>query len=207
MKIAITGEFRRGKDTIAGIISRYISERPVVSLAFADALKGELAEMSLNYLQPPELVVKHDNRDTYVRPGAYRDWEDSMRRARVVNGVGWQWWGEFRRRYSGADYWIEHVRFQYRYNEAMTDGNHIVITDMRHHNEAEWCKKNGFFLVRVEGPCRSEESRDPGHASEVAIRDIDVHAVLINDGTMNDLTRSVHRLIDGDVAAFFAGKE
>lgn len=202
MKIAITGGFRRGKDTVAGIIQRQITDRPIVVLAFADALKSELAELSLNYIQPPELVTRK-NGDTYIQPGAYRDWERHMRKQREINGTGWQWWGEFQRQYSGQDYWIKHVRFQYRYAEAARDGDHIIITDMRHHNEAEWCRQQGFFLLRVTGPCRSEESRDPLHPSEIFVNDLPVDFELINDGSMNDLTRAVQNLLKGDIARFF----
>lgn len=204
MKIAITGEFRRGKDTVAGIIQRQFTSHPVVMLAFADALKSELAEMTLNYIQPPSLIVKKDGGDTYVQPGAYRDWEAHMRKKRDINGTGWQWWGEFQRQYQGEDYWIKHVRFQYRYSEAARDGDHIIITDMRHHNEFVWCQAQGFFTVRVTGPCRSEESRDPNHPSEIHVRELPVDFELINDGTMNDLTREVENLMRGDVARFFA---
>jgi hypothetical protein len=46
---------------------------------------------------------------------------------------------------------------------------------MRHINEAEWCRKEGFYLVRIVGPCRAEgERRDPTHASEVHVDELEV---------------------------------
>ena len=84
MKVAITGEFRRGKDTLADMIEEQIpSSELLARLAFANALKREVADMVEDYLgsgDPEPLKTS----SVYV--------------TRELMSTGWQWWGEFRRR-------------------------------------------------------------------------------------------------------------
>lgn len=207
MKIAITGEFRRGKSTVGNMLSRMLKhDRPVTQLAFADALKEELSTMVFSALLPTELTLVKDG-ITFAKPGAYKEWDRRMRAQRSVNGVGWQWWGEYRRQFHGEDYWIQHSDFQHAYKAADKNGDHIILTDVRHHNEADWCNTEGFFLLRVVGPCRAEESRDPNHPSEIHVRALPVNFELINDGTMNDLTKAVTALLTGELVEFFDSRD
>lgn len=196
MKLAITGAFRRGKDTVANIvISSLLTDRPVTRLAFADALKRELSEMVFDYA-----VEVQDQRGRAERLDS---WDTHMRRMRKLNGIGWQWWGEYRRQVDGPDYWIEHPDLKRNYEQAEREGHHIIITDMRHHNETSWCRSHGFYCVRVEGPCREvEETRHPDHASEVDIPYLLVHDVINNRGSLRDLKRRVSELIDNGHTAF-----
>lgn len=105
-----------------------------------------------------------------------------------VYGPAFQFWGEWRRWHDDECYWINHPMFQARYQEAEQAQHHIVIADMRHHNEAAWCKRNGFYLIRIEGPCRTEgEARDPNHASERFIDELEVDAVVSNESSLTNL--------------------
>jgi hypothetical protein len=171
-KIAITGHFRTGKDTFADMLAETLRP-PTVKLHFADALKEELAEMVWDYTAPDT------NRDV---------WRTTFLSDKALNGPAFQWWGEWRRQKVSEHYWIHSPVFQRIYRSALLSGDNIIISDMRHVNEAEWCHKEGFYLVRIVGPCRAEgERRDPNHASEVHIDELKVHAVLDNSGNLDTL--------------------
>lgn len=190
VKIAITGRFRRGKDTLAAMLQTLLIT-PTTQLRFADALKTELAEMTLNYMKPPEYVTVVEDGNmpmVAVVPGGHKAWNEYMRERRDINGLGWQWWGEFRRQTCGEDYWVKHPLFRQRYGEALLNIHNIIIADMRHHVEVDWCKRNGFHLIRIEGPCRTEgEARDPNHASERYIDVLEVDAVVSNESSLTNL--------------------
>lgn len=203
MKIAIAGEFRRGKDTVANIIeASLLTDKQVTRLAFADALKTEVSEMTFDYVKADS--YENSAGMTLRNDASFSAWDAHMHRLRPVNGLAWQWWGEFRRQTEGEHYWINHPQFQCRYKDAVRDGHHVLITDVRQHNEAAWCRRNGFYCIRIEGPCRAfGETRDPQHPSEIHIPDLEVDAVLVNEGTMNDLTRSIHELLEQTILPFF----
>jgi hypothetical protein len=194
-KIAITGHFRTGTDTFADMLAEALGP-PIVKLPFADALKKELAEMVYAHIRP----AYRDGLVTgYISQEAYRDGEaefvTKMAADHHINGLGWQWWGEWRRQKTDLDYWIKHPRFQLKYQDALTSNANIIISDMCHINEAEWCRKEGFYLVRVEGPCRVEgERRDPSHASEVHIDELEIDLVLPNYGDLSTLKKLTEAL-------------
>lgn len=205
IRIAITGRFRTGKDTLADMVYDSLVDdgvtlrADVVRIAFADALKAELSEMVLNYTQLPEYSrnrADDGTPGTYVVRGGYTSHEAQMREDRHINGAGWQWWGEYRRQKFGQDYWVTHPKLIYKFSEAVIQRKHVIITDMRHHNEAQWCKSMGFYLVRVEGPCRADEHRDPNHPSEIHIPELPVHGVIKNDSDLGALRVHAHRLVD-----------
>lgn len=204
-KIAITGRFRTGKDTLADILQELIEQEggEVTRLSFAAALKSEVSTMCFNFVQPEHMVeIKELDQGeglptygaVYAKKGAYPEWEASMRTERQLNGLAWQWWGEWRRQHNGADYWIVHPLFRGAYLEAEQLGESIIVSDMRHHNEAKWCQENGFYLIRVAGPCRAEgEVRDRNHPSEIHVDELEVDYVIGNGDTVEDLKERVQK--------------
>lgn len=203
-KVAITGEFRRGKDTLANLIIEQL-EGAVTRLAFADAIKRELAEMSFTYVRDSFDLGKHY--ETVSGPeydSVLDEWEKLMREDRAVNGAGWQWLGEWRRQKFGQDYWITHHTFLGNYARACNEQRHVIITDMRHHNEAQWCREHGFYLIRIEGPCQVEgELRDATHPSEVHVSDLPVNLVIHNIGGLDALRDKVASDLMGRLVRFF----
>jgi hypothetical protein len=187
-KIGITGHFRTGKDTFADMLAEALSP-PTVKLHFADALKYEVAHMLYDYINPTRrdsIVTWYTHQETYQSMVA--NFAAEMAEDRQLNGLAWQWLGEWRRQKTDLDYWIHHYRFQDKYQEALTTNSNIIISDMRHVNEAKWCRKEGFYLVRIVGPCRAEgERRDPNHASEVHIDKLEVDGVISNSGSLEAL--------------------
>jgi hypothetical protein len=187
-KIGITGHFRTGKDTFADMLAEALSP-PTVKLHFADALKYEVAHMLYDYTHPVRrdgIVVGWIPQETYL--DSIATFAAEMAEDRQLNGLAWQWLGEWRRQKTDPDYWINHYKFQDAYRTALTKGANIIISDMRHVNEAEWCRKEGFYLIRLVGPCRAEgERRDPNHASEVHVDELEVDLVLPNTGGLTTL--------------------
>lgn len=194
LKIAVTGRFRRGKDTLVGMLTTLIDGN-FTYLAFADELKREVHDMALNAITPVEFFDIRDGKPV-AKPGAYEKWHTYMLRQKDINGPAYQWWGAFRRRYFGINYWINHPNFRVKYQEGMKAGEHIIIADMRHHNESAWCEDNGFYRIRVEGPCHGKDDRDPNHESERDIESLKVDYVIDNSGTYNDLIGNLPMLID-----------
>jgi hypothetical protein len=187
-KIGITGHFRTGKDTFADMLAEALSP-PTVKLHFADALKYEVANMLYDYTHPvrrDRIVTGYTHQETHQN--LVSNFAAEMAEDRQLNGLAWQWLGEWRRQRTAPDYWINHYKFQDAYRTALTKGANIIISDMRHVNEAKWCREQGFYLVRIVGPCRAEgERRDLTHASEVHVDELKVHAVFDNSGNLDTL--------------------
>lgn len=187
IKLAIAGRFGRGKDTVAEIIEAHLvklSGLKVERIAFADALKYEVAEMAYRY-------EGHFHEDNFERWYAY------TRERRDLFGLSWQWWGEYMRQTAGEDYWVKHPHLQAQYRKLLIERCPILLTDMRLHNENAWLRDEGFFCVRVDGPNRREgEARDPNHVSEVHIHELQVDYVVSNTSTLDMLKYNIeHSLV------------
>lgn len=199
-KLAITGQFRRGKDTLADVVEGLCSE-PVERLAFADQLKrthsGMVRHWLLSWDETANTRLPGFNKS--VSEMSIPEWDAAMRSLRQINGVGWQWLGEFYRQVFGEDYWINAVGFNMDYREALERGDSIIITDMRHHNESDWCYREGFLRLRVNGPCRApDDIRDKDHPSEKHIPMLWVDAEYDNTGSLEDMEAFVkNKLLPG----------
>src|SRR6185369_9164711 len=108
--IGISGKKQSGKDTLAKHIAN-LSTLPVTRLAFADALKEEVAKACGVAVQFVEL-----NKEDF-RPML-------------------QWWGtDFRRKFNGDNYWVNKLLL--KLNEYGNDKPEIVvIPDVRFQSEA-----------------------------------------------------------------------
>ena len=183
VKVAITGHFRTGKDTLAQMLTELLPGR-TTTLHFADALKGEVCWM------------------TWVasgKPRPFRKFADEFRANRSLHGLAFQWWGEYRRQKFGEDYWINHDLFKHTYELCVDYKHNIIIADMRHHNEAQWARGQGFYLVRITGPQRTEglvEARSLEHPSEKHISDLKVHDWIPNDRGLEHLRHQAVSLLN-----------
>ena len=122
VKIAITGKMRSGKDTFA---SPLLNRPNVVHLKFADGITDLIGE----YL--PELLLEGKPREAY----------------QVI--------GQALRQFDG-DVWVRELERQYDYAQIVADYENfpvdIIITDVRQPNEYQWCKDNGFTVVKMTCP-------------------------------------------------------
>lgn len=94
--------------------------------------------------------------------------------------------------------WIKHVDRMYEHFTDKKSCNGVVITDVRQQNEFDWCKENGFTIVRITSPYEERKFRaessgdrfkeeDLEHKTEQETDGFDVDYEVNNDGSMDDL--------------------
>lgn len=156
MKIMLTGRRGRGKDSMADILQKHVPE--LTRAAFAAELKDDVDHMLREQI-------------------AWTDYEwderaDQLLANRNLLGPIWQGYGELMRNFD-PDHWVN--AFAVRYGHIPD----LVVTDLRHHNEAEYGMKNGFLLVRLAGPNyrpdAASDQRSDNHPSEIHVPDLNVH--------------------------------
>lgn len=178
--IAFSGKRRSGKDTSANILTNYLNKHtpdfPVYRIAFADALKDEVCEKF--GITREELEAKKE---------FYRS---------DLQGLGQS------RRNEREDYWIG--KLFAKVNALPHVNSYVMITDVRHLNEAKVLQAIGAHLFRVIRPMSKEQllSVDT-HISETALDGfMGWHGFIRNDGGLRTLETRVKRLAD----CWFEGK-
>jgi phosphoribosyl-ATP pyrophosphohydrolase len=164
--IGLSGRKRSGKDTVYAIIQEEAERLRPARVAFGDALKQEVADL-LN-VTVAELEA------------------DKVRFRGIL-----QWWGTEWRRHQDLNYWINKTRAKILSLEGTTDL--VVVTDVRFPNEAELIEELGGLVVRVSRP-EADHVVDP-HSSEVVMDGYPFEQVIHNTGTLEDLRRSVRKLL------------
>jgi dephospho-CoA kinase len=177
VKIALTGKLRSGKDTAANhLYIRHSFNR----VAFGDAMKRcahEAFPWVSEFSKPRSL---------------YQNYAQAMRQI-------------------DPDVWIKHAEravigaIDFRVN---TGAEHVgvVITDVRQQNEVDWCRSNGFTLIRVTAPDEDRIARaklagdsfteaDLGHETESHIDGFAVDYEIHNDGSVDDLKAHVDAIL------------
>jgi dephospho-CoA kinase len=82
----------------------------------------------------------------------------------------------------------------------------IVLTDVRQQNEVDWCRTEGFTIIRVTAPDEVRIGRaikagddftvhDLTHSTELEIDNFDVDYEISNDGTVADLQTKIDAII------------
>lgn len=116
--------------------------------------------------------------------------------------AGYQSFGQEMRRLYGDDLWIRHVARDVEILEKVYGCRSIVITDLRQQNEYEWCRANGFTIVRVTAPDAERLARarkagddfdesDLTHDTEMHVDEFAVDYEIVNDGTLDELWAKV----------------
>lgn len=104
------------------------------------------------------------------------------------------------------DVWVKHVAMRVEYALESRNTRGIVISDARQANEIEWCRANGFTIVRVTASddvriARAERvndvftTEDLSHPTELEVDGFAVDYELINDGTYAELCEKVDELV------------
>lgn len=149
------------------ISSLFPSEGDVVQIAFADALKDEVAAACG--------VTK-----TFI--------EQNKDKFRLIL----QGWGtDFRRGIYGDDYWIKQCLFKMTRQPDYV--NMIILTDVRFPNEADVVHQAGGKLFRVTRCLPS--NNDDIHPSEIALDNYKFDDVIENNGSMEQLRIQVNHLL------------
>lgn len=152
MLIGLIGAPGAGKDTVAGILR----EAGFDCTAFAYALRDEIAnawqidESLLTRRHTKELPLERlaagrSNNAQWLDYCARQGW--CLAQARSARWL-MQSWGEWRRMVD-HDHWTKCVAHWIRANRELLGVVNLVVTDVRHINEAELVRSHGGYLVRV----------------------------------------------------------
>ena len=170
--IGISGKKLSGKDTVAGMIANYLIPLKTVRIGFADTLKDELCAM-LNITS------------TYLD-----EHKDNFRL--IMQGYG----TDFRRKLTSDDYWI--LKLEKKITELPSNIHTVVIPDVRFLNEAEYIKKLGGKLIRVE---RGNKDKPwlpikDSHVSEQELTCFNYYwdAKIVNNYTLKELQFDVENI-------------
>ena len=92
----------------------------------------------------------------------------------------------------GRNFWIN------SFLQKLNNNNKIVISDIRFKHEYEAIKQacragDKFLMIKVE---RKGLTLEDTHASEIEFEDIPIDITIQNDGTLEDLTNQISRLVD-----------
>lgn len=176
--IGLMGAVGSGKDTVAAMLPGYL---PV---AFADGVREEICEA---FDVPLTLFA----RDTKELPSDALMLANCKNMRFVQHLIGpslavpqsprqiMKWWGEWRRDYYTAAYWVN------RAAERLT--SHTIFTDVRHLNEAALVRDAGGELWEV----RRQGADVCGLGLGKYRTPLPPDRVIVNDGSMEDLRRAV----------------
>lgn len=91
-----------------------------------------------------------------------------------------QWWGTEYRRAQDPDYWTK--AWETELQAVAAGQRHILVDDVRFHNEVEVVQRNGGVLIRVERPGFNGAN---DHSSENSLDDFNGwNMILRNDGSL-----------------------
>lgn len=99
--------------------------------------------------------------------------------------------------------WVKHLEKSY---QAVSIYDNIIITDLRQQNELEWCRENGFEIVRVTSPEEMRVNRvikagdtfnkeSFSHKTEQEVDGFDVDYEIVNDGDLKELHEKVDEMM------------
>lgn len=102
--------------------------------------------------------------------------------------------------------WIKHAEFSVKQALDSRSTRGIVIDDLRQPNEYEWCRENGFVIIRITAPdkirmARAIEANDDctvhdfAHETERHTDSFEVDFEVVNDGTIDDLYAQVDVIV------------
>jgi len=164
--IGLSGKMKAGKDTVADLIIKSHPDVNVKRMAFADALKQEIAAKFA-------VTVPQINADK-------KRWRLLM-----------QWWGTEYRRTDDPDYWV--MQLLKSMKALSPDVKMVVVTDVRFKNEADVITQLGGELWRIN---RTVGSAADAHASECELDGYDNFTLeLTNNGSIDELKEKVNRHI------------
>lgn len=106
------------------------------------------------------------------------------------------------------DVWIKHAEFSVQQALDSRSTRGIVIDDMRQPNEYEWCRANGFVIVRVSAPLEARVKRaeiagdafelaDLEHNTESYVDGFNCDWEIVNNGSLSELWAKVDELVTG----------
>lgn len=178
--IGLIGQAGSGKDTVARMLCDCWARQGIegVQLAFADPVRDLAASFLRDFGVRDYYRLLTDPELKNVVIDAV-----GMSPRRILQTLGTDW----AHAHAGRDVWIKSIDI--RLLDAVHAGmKHVVISDVRFELEAEWLRRQGGVLWRIERP-----GVDPvqEHVSETEMAQIRSHRTIENDGTLADLESAV----------------
>jgi hypothetical protein len=160
--VGITGRARSGKDTFAGLLQTYLGG---TIYSMADPIRNMLRGLGINMSDPYWQVRKEESIPIFGK---------SPRELMQTLGTEWG------RQLVNPQIWVilAHRERMNAINSAM------IVPDIRFDNEANWVRKSGGLIVRIE---RDNLPSVKAHSSEIGILMYPQDIVVKNNGTLEDL--------------------
>lgn len=184
MIIGIIGKARSGKDTFAEMLAKHLSDvfyPPYVTMAFAQELKTRCQkDFDLSYDQ-----LWGDDKEVLDKRYPKQDGAGFWTAREIM-----QAYGQFYRTID-YDFWVKNL---YRVIEDKEYSN-VIITDVRHVNEADSVLNHGGYLIKV---VRENAPKVHGeqHISETALDNYDkVDFAVLNNWGLEELEQTAKDVI------------
>ena len=187
MIIGITGKARSGKDTFAEILAEVFYEKTgkkFILMAYATELKNRCqSDFDLSYDQ-----LWGDQKE--VEDKRYLKRDSQLRASEITKDIEGAYWtpreimqayGQFFRTID-YDFWVKAL---FRTIEYKQYGN-VIITDVRHPNEADPIKEIGGKVIRVIRDAK-DTIHGSGHISETAMDRYQCDINVLNNSELTEL--------------------
>lgn len=179
--IAICGQKRSGKDTIANIIcDNYPNYKNVkISGHLKDTLK-----LLFNFNDEQIEGDLKDIKDDY--------WDIEPRKLMQFIGTEIMQY-EIQKVLPNIDrkFWIKTFINKY-IKECINDSNKLIVTDLRFIHEYDELKKHNFIIIKVEN---NNLTNNDDHISETEYLKIPSDYIIKNNGTIKDLKINIHNVM------------
>mgnify|MGYP000347161400 CR=1 FL=1 len=173
MLIAMTGQKRSGKDTVAALIHDYeYGRRTFERVSFAGTLKGMIRHLLLSAGMNEETAEDHINGNRKEVP---LDVLQGKTTRFAMQTLGTEW-----RDLIGKDLWTDIVRAK------VGSTPDVMLTDMRFLHEERFVGEMDGKKIRVVRAGQAPISKD-AHPSEQEMNAITPDATIFNHGSMEDL--------------------
>lgn len=157
--IGLMGCKHAGKDTVADYL---VSHHGFVKYAFADPVKQicqVMFRLETRQLHDPLAKEEMDER-----------W--GMTPRQMMQKVG----TDMVRNMWGDDFWVANMEARFQSSSP----THVVVSDVRFQNEADWIKKHRGILVRVKDTTSASSSTTDHHVSETEQQSIQEDVLILN---------------------------
>ena len=165
MIIGISGQMRAGKSTFARHLSKALPNSVI------DSLASPIKELAHGITAP--------------RTG--HDAEDKEKIRPLYQAIG-----ETMKQLYGRNYWLNMMEFKHK-RRIVSKTEHVIIDDLRFPFEAEFIRKMGGYVIKVE---RENNIQTPAsqHVSETMVSQIVANKNINNDGAMSQLIEAAQRV-------------
>lgn len=171
--IGLAGKARSGKDTVAKLLQKY---NAINTISFAEPIRDALRGM----------IGLNDDHFHGSLKEVSLGWIDKSPR-QLMQTLGTQWGREL----VDQDIWLKLAKRNIEASHRL--GIHVVITDVRFDNEAEFIRDNGGIVWHIS---RGDAPQVNTHASEAGVTQAPGDLYVDNNGTLEELESLVLTLFN-----------